>query len=128
MGFSGGSTGTGGPSGSANSSGNHTAISGGRKPTADSHAYTLYKPAKQNARGKFSNGGGSLSGAADGSFNAGYSGLQNNSIILMDKQQNNLYQQQNNFNTGPNSTASRFFNPNKHHSPQNSQMNESRFM
>mmetsp|Transcript_4104 Transcript_4104/g.6124 ORF Transcript_4104/g.6124 Transcript_4104/m.6124 type:complete len:117 (-) Transcript_4104:446-796(-) len=70
MGFSGGSTGTGGPSGgSANSTGNHTAISGGRKPTADSHAYTLYKPNKQNARGKFSNGGGSLSGAADQSFN-----------------------------------------------------------
>jgi hypothetical protein len=64
MGFS-GSTATGGPSGSANSSGNHTAISGGRKPTADSHAYTLYKPAKPNARGKFSNGGGSLSGGGD---------------------------------------------------------------
>lgn len=29
-----------------NSSGTHTAISGGRKPTADSHAYTLYKPNK----------------------------------------------------------------------------------
>jgi len=43
------------------SSGNHTAISGGRKPTADSHAYTLYKPNKANARGKFSNGGGSIS-------------------------------------------------------------------
>ena len=27
-------------------SGNHTAISGGRKPTADSTAYTLYKPNK----------------------------------------------------------------------------------
>lgn len=26
-------------------SGNHTAISGGRKPTADSHAYPLYKAA-----------------------------------------------------------------------------------
>jgi len=46
IGFSGGSTGTGGVSGSANSTGNHTAISGGRKPTADSHAYTLYKPNK----------------------------------------------------------------------------------
>jgi len=47
IGFSGGSTGTGGASGgSANSTGNHTAISGGRKPTADSHAYTLYKPNK----------------------------------------------------------------------------------
>ena len=44
------------------STGNHTAISGGRKPTADSHAYTLYKPNKQNHRGKFSNGGGSMSG------------------------------------------------------------------
>ena len=27
-------------------SGNHTAISGGRKPTADSTAYQLYKPNK----------------------------------------------------------------------------------
>lgn len=34
-----------GPDGNSNS-GNHTAISGGRKPTADSHAYTLYKPNK----------------------------------------------------------------------------------
>ena len=47
-----------------NSQGTHTAISGGRKPTADSHAYTLYKPTKLNARGKFSNGGGSMGGAA----------------------------------------------------------------
>jgi hypothetical protein len=44
------------------SSGNQTANSGGRKPTADSHAYTLYKPNKPNARGKFSNGGGSING------------------------------------------------------------------
>jgi hypothetical protein len=28
-------------------SGNHTAISGGRKPTADSHAYPLYKAANK---------------------------------------------------------------------------------
>ena len=48
-----------------NGSGNQTAISGGRKPTADSHAYTLYKPNKANQRGKFSNGGGSLSNGAD---------------------------------------------------------------
>ena len=53
-------------------SGNHTAISGGRKPTADSTAYTLYKPNKQ-ARGKFSNGGGSIAGTVEGSFEAGYS-------------------------------------------------------
>ena len=54
-------------------SGNHTAISGGRKQTADNHAYTLYKPNKPNARGKFSNGGGSISGDANGSFdNSGY--------------------------------------------------------
>ncbi len=37
---------TGAGNDSANNSGNHTAISGGRKPTADSHAYTLYKPNK----------------------------------------------------------------------------------
>jgi hypothetical protein len=66
-------------------SGNHTAISGGRKPTADSHAYTLYKPNKANARGKFSNGGGSISGQGDASFDAGYGSIQNNSIIMMDK-------------------------------------------
>ena len=56
-------------------SGNHTAISGGRKPTADSHAYTLYKPNKQNRGGKFSNGGGSIAGTVDGSFDSGYAGL-----------------------------------------------------
>jgi len=68
-------------------SGNHTAISGGRKPTADSHAYTLYKPNKPNARGKFSNGGGSINGNGqnDASFDGGYGSIQNNSIILMDK-------------------------------------------
>merc|ERR1719331_1683059 len=50
--------------GSMAGSGNLTAISGGRKPTADSHAYTLYKPNKGLAhRGKFSNGGGSMAGA-----------------------------------------------------------------
>ena len=54
-------------------SGTHTAISGGRKQTADHHAYTLYKPNKPNARGKFSNGGGSMSGGAgDDSFENGY--------------------------------------------------------
>jgi hypothetical protein len=51
--------------GTNNNGGNLTAISGGRKPTADSTAYTLYKP-KANARGKFSNGGGSMSGVPDG--------------------------------------------------------------
>ena len=71
--------------GSMAGSGNHTAISGGRKPTADSHAYTLYKPNKANARGKFSNGGGSINGNADASFDGGYGSIQNNSIILMDK-------------------------------------------
>ena len=38
---------TGGNGGDSNAtSGNHTAISGGRKPTADSTAYQLYKPNK----------------------------------------------------------------------------------
>ena len=71
--------------GSFNGSGNQTANSGGRKPTADSHAYTLYKPNKSNNRGKFSNGGGSINGNADASFDGGYGSIQNNSIILMDK-------------------------------------------
>ena len=87
-------------------SGNHTAISGGRKYTADNHAYTLYKPNKPNARGKFSNGGGSISGDANaGSFdnNMGY-GVPN--MIGVDKSFNI-----NNFSTNPNTTASRFYNP-----------------
>lgn len=86
-------------------SGNHTAISGGRKQTADNHAYTLYKPNKPNARGKFSNGGGSISGDANGSFdNSGYG---NNSLMGgVDKNFN-----MNNFSTNPNTTASRFYNP-----------------
>ena len=84
--------------------GNHTAISGGRKQTADNHAYTLYKPNKQNARGKFSNGGGSISGDANGSFdNSGYG---NGSFMAVDKNLNI-----NNFSTNPNTTASRFYNP-----------------
>ena len=62
-------------------SGNHTAISGGRKPTADSHAYTLQKPHKQNGRAKFSYGGGSIAGTTDGSFDSGYNAMNNNSII-----------------------------------------------
>lgn len=67
-------TGNGQHGGESNpTSGNHTAISGGRKPTADSTAYTLYKPTKQ-ARGKFSNGGGSIAGTVDGSFDTGYPG------------------------------------------------------
>lgn len=87
-------------------SGNHTAISGGRKQTADNHAYTLYKPNKPNARGKFSNGGGSISGDANGSSfdnNVGY-GAAN--MIGVDKSFNI-----NNFSTNPNTTASRFYNP-----------------
>ena len=84
--------------------GNHTAISGGRKQTADNHAYTLYKPNKPNARGKFSNGGGSISGDPNGSFdNSGYG---NSSFMVNDKNLNI-----NNFSTNPNTTASRFYNP-----------------
>jgi hypothetical protein len=42
-------------------SGTHTAISGGRKPTADSYAQSVYKQAgKMIGRTKFSNGGGSI--------------------------------------------------------------------
>jgi hypothetical protein len=43
MGFNSTAPGSGGNAGYG--SGNHTAISGGRKPTADSHAYPLYKAA-----------------------------------------------------------------------------------
>ena len=59
--------------------GNHTAISGGRKHTADNQAYTLYKPNKANARGKFSNGGGSIGGDHNGSFDQ--TGYGNNSMM-----------------------------------------------
>mmetsp|Transcript_10269 Transcript_10269/g.17271 ORF Transcript_10269/g.17271 Transcript_10269/m.17271 type:complete len:98 (+) Transcript_10269:266-559(+) len=77
--------------GSGNGSGNHTAISGGRKPTADSHAYTLYKPNKQNNRGKFSNGGGSLGGEqVDMSYENGYLNGGGNKQLMIDKQQSNV--------------------------------------
>ena len=67
----------------------NTANSGGRKPTADSHAYTLYKPNQHKVgppgrAAKFSNGGGSIDGSND---------------------------EYANFHTGPNTTASRFYNP-----------------
>lgn len=92
-----------------------TAISGGRKPTADSTAYTLYKPNKQNMRSKISNGGGSIAGTADGSFDAGYAAILNNlnqnNIVKLEKQANSW--NHSNFASGPNTTASRFYNPNK---------------
>ena len=75
-------------------SGNHTATSGGRKPTADSHAYTLYKPNKANNRGKFSNGGGSIGGQGEDYDNEGQMNTSN-------------------FSAGANQTASRFYNPSK---------------
>ena len=84
--------------------GNHTAISGGRKHTADNHAYTLYKPNKPNARGKFSNGGGSIGGDHNGSFDT--TGYGNSSMMGADKNLNI-----NNYSTNPNTTASRFYNP-----------------
>ena len=68
------------------------------------YAYTLYKPNKQNARGKFSNGGGSISGDQNGSFDASQYG--NGSFMGVDKNLNI-----NNFSTNPNTTASRFYNP-----------------
>ena len=106
--------------------GNHTAISGGRKQTADNHAYTLYKPNKANARGKFSNGGGSISGDHNGSFDT--TGYGNSSLMGVAEKNLNL----NNFSTNPNTTASRFYNPkNGQGSPhQNNLMNDTqtRFM
>jgi len=57
----------------------------------------VYKPHKANARGRFSNGGGSIPGDhhGDDSFdgtdnfvnikNIGYGGMANNSLIMMDK-------------------------------------------
>ena len=108
-------------------SGNHTAISGGRKQTADHHAYTLYKPNNAKTRGKFSNGGGSMSGANDGnSFDGSGYGSHNNSFIGESKHMNTS-----NYGTNPNTTASRFYNPKQSGSPhQNNLMNEtqSRFM
>ena len=107
--------------------GNHTAISGGRKQTADNHAYTLYKPNKQNARGKFSNGGGSIGGDHNGSFDGTAYG---NSSLMGGAVDKNL--NINNFGTNPNTTASRFYNPkNAGGSPhQNNLMNDTqtRFM
>ena len=98
--------------------GNHTAISGGRKHTADNHAYTLYKPNKPNARGKFSNGGGSIGGDHNGSFDT--TGYGNSSMMGADKNLNI-----NNFSTNPNTTASRFYNPKSGGSPQqNNLMND----
>jgi len=90
-----------------NASGNTTAISGGRKPTADSSAYTLYKPNQRG--GKFSNGGGSIGGQKDEDFQD-----MNNS----------------GFSSNANATASRFYNPSKQVTPNNNGMNEthSRFM
>ena len=101
-------------------SGTHTAVSGGRKQTADHHAYTLYKPNKNNARGKFSNGGGSI-GGNDDSFDNGYgSSVQQNSFIGDVKNVN-----MSNYSTNPNTTASRFYNPKNSGSPhQNNLMNE----
>ena len=115
------------PAGGMATTGNHTAVSGGRKPTADSHAYTLYKPNKNNPRAKFSNGGGSLSGQQDGSFEAGYA-VHNNSFMSMGGDKNiNM----SNFSTGPNTTATRFYNP-KHaqggNSPSHMNETQSRFM
>lgn len=94
------------------SSGNHTANSGGRKPTADSHAYTLYKPNKPNARGKFSNGGGSITGQEQ-------------------EYENEANLNNSGFSSNANATASRFYNPSKQSTPHNNNvMNEtqSRFM
>ena len=84
MGFNSTAPGSGGNAGYG--SGNHTAISGGRKPTADSHAYPLYKAATKQNRNKFSNGGGSIGGTNDSGYETGYGALQNNSMILMEKQ------------------------------------------
>ena len=52
----------------ANAESPSTAMSGGRKPTADSYAYPFYKQQGKNNRNKFSNGGGSI-GGMDNSFN-----------------------------------------------------------
>ena len=73
---------------------------GGRKPTADSTAYPVYKSngGKNSVRGKFSTGGGSIDGANP---QVGFKGDSGG----------------NTYNTGPNTTASRFYNPNKHASP-----------
>jgi hypothetical protein len=69
-------------------------INANRKPTADSAAYTLYKPnAKGNTRGGKVSSGDSVDNEPDNYQNS------------IDKQSS--------YNTGPNTTASRFYNPNK---------------
>lgn len=62
--------------------GNHTAISGGRKPTADSTAQSMFKA----NRGKFSNGGGSIGGGQDFGLDGGFNGI-NGKLITINKQQ-----------------------------------------
>lgn len=59
-------------------SGSNTAISGGRKPTADSFAYSVKPHGKSHIRGKFSNGGGSIGDEQESSY-------LNNSINLIEK-------------------------------------------
>ena len=118
----------------ANNDGNQTAISGGRKPTADSLAYPVYKQNKGSTRGRFSNGGGSIAVAnnneegLDGGENLvniknfGYKGLPTSNIMKQERANNS-------FNNAGNTTASRFYNPNKGNSPSH-MMNDtqSRFM
>ena len=110
------------PNDSPSTTGNLTAISGGRKPTADSHAYPFYKAQGKNNRNKFSNGGGSI-GGMDASFEQNF---QNNISVNQTQNLNNTV----NFGSnGPNTTASRFYNPNKQvNSPNHMNETHSRFM
>jgi hypothetical protein len=70
-------------------------VSANRKPTADSAAFTLYNP----------NGKGNNRVKATG----GDPGEQEQHDLY----QNSIGEKQSAFNTGPNTTASRFYNPNK---------------
>ena len=117
-------------SGNNQNNGNLTAISGGRKPTADSHAYTLYKPNKgvHAHRGKFSNGGGSMAGAD------GYDGYGVTAHGAKKAYVHSGREEKHSFGTNPKTTATRFYNPKGSHGGSPVQMNnlmgdtQSRFM
>ena len=83
------------PNGSMNS-----AVSGNRKPTADSTAYA-YKPNGKNNRPIFSSGGSIDDASPQIGFNQSH--FPNTHVDKL----------VNNYNTNHTKTASRFYNPNK---------------
>jgi hypothetical protein len=63
--------------------GNTTAISGARKPTADSTAQAMF--INKNNRTKFSNGGGSVGRPLDRNLEGGFTGI-NGKLISINRQ------------------------------------------